>query len=86
MGSHKADGYNKARANFDQWHGRARQYVLDHKNQELLNLAFLLKHFMDELAAIHSPGALYVAPNTGSQLQKEVDYQRYPSPHHSPEP
>lgn len=71
------DRYTKARASFDQWHERVRQYALTHRNQDLLNEAFLLKHFMAELEAIRGPGAPTLLSDTQSKLQKENDYQRY---------
>jgi len=71
------DRYTKARARFDQWHERARQYALAHRNQDLLNEAFLLKHFMGELEAIRGPGASAPSGDTQTKLQKERDYQEY---------
>lgn len=71
------DKYAKARASFDQWHERTRQYALANRNQDLLNEAFLLKHFMDELQAIRGPGAPTVSSETQTKLQKERDYQDY---------
>jgi hypothetical protein len=71
------DRYTKARASFDQWHERTRQYALAHRNQDLLNEAFLLKHFMQELEAIRGPGALPASGDTQTKLQKERDYQDY---------
>lgn len=76
------DRYTKARASFDQWHGRVRQYALDQRNQDLLNEAFLLKHFMEELQAIRGPGAPPLLSDTQSQLEKQRDYQRYQLLHH----
>lgn len=71
------DRYAKARARFDQWHERVRQYALAHRNQDLLNEAFLLKHFMTELEAIRNPGAPSLLGDTRSRLQKQSDYQSY---------
>jgi len=69
--------YAKARATFDQWHGRVRQYALANRNQNLLNEAFLLKHFMDELEAIRGIASLPASPATQAKLEKQIDYQRY---------
>jgi Ca-activated chloride channel homolog len=71
------DRYTKARVSFDQWHERVRQYALAHRNQDLLNEAFLLKHFMTELEVIRNPGAPPLLSDTRSQLQKQSDYQTY---------
>jgi hypothetical protein len=73
--------YAKARASFDQWHERVRQYALAHRNQDLLNEAFLLKHFMEELQAIRGPGAPTFS-DAPSQLEKQSDYQSYQLLHH----
>lgn len=77
------DRYTKARASFDQWHERVRQYALTHRNQGLLNEAFLLKHFMEELQAIRGPDAPSLLSDTRSQLEKQSDYQRYQLLHHA---
>lgn len=76
------DRYEKARGSFDQWHGRVRDYALAHRNQDLLNEAFLLKHFMQELEAIRGPGARTISGDTRAKLQKQTDYQRYRLLHH----
>jgi Mg-chelatase subunit ChlD len=76
------DRYTKARASFDRWHERVRQYALAHRNQDLLNEAFLLKHFMEELQAIRGPGVPTLISDTQSKFQKESDYQRYQLLHH----
>ncbi len=76
------DRYTKARASFDQWHGRVRDYALTHRNQDLLNEAFLLKHFMEELQAIRGPDAPSLLGDAQSQLEKQNDYQRYQLLHH----
>ncbi|ODU23937.1 MAG: hypothetical protein ABS95_02780 [Verrucomicrobia bacterium SCN 57-15] len=76
------DRYAKARASFDQWHGRVRQYALTHHNQDLLNEAFLLKHFMEELQAIRGPDAPPLLSDTRGQIEKQSDYQNYQLLHH----
>lgn len=76
------DRYQKARTSFDQWHGRIRQYALANRNQDLLNEAFLLKHFMEELQAIRGPGAPALLSDTKNQLEKQSDYQSYQLLHH----
>lgn len=76
------DRYTKARASFDQWHGRVREYALAHRNQDLLNEAFLLKHFMEELQAIRGPDAPPLLGDAQGQLEKQSDYQRYQLLHH----
>lgn len=77
------DRYTKARASFDQWHERVRQFALAHRNQDLLNEAFLLKHFMEELQAIRGLDAPSLLSDTRSQLEKQRDYQRYQLLHHA---
>ncbi len=76
------DRYAKARASFDQWHGRVREYALAHRNQDLLNEAFLLKHFVEELQAIRGPDAPPLVTDARGQLEKQSDYQRYQLLHH----
>lgn len=76
------DRYTKARASFDQWHGRVRQYALARHDQDLLNEAFLLKHFMEELQAIRGPDAPPLLGDTMRQLEKQSDYQSYQLLHH----
>lgn len=71
------DRYTKARASFDQWHERVRQYALAHRNQDLLNEAFLLKHFMEELEALRGPSPPTFLSDTRSKVEKQSDYQRY---------
>jgi hypothetical protein len=75
------DRYTRARTSFDQSHERVRQYALAHRNQDLLNEAFLLKHFMDELQAIRGPGTPTLS-DAPSQLEKQSDYQNYQLLHH----
>lgn len=76
------DRYTKARASFDEWHERVRQYALANRDQDLLNEAFLLKHFMEQLQAIRGPGAPPLLSGTRSQLEKQIDYQNYQLLHH----
>ena len=76
------DRYTKARASFDEWHERVRQYALTNRDQDLLNEAFLLKHFMEELQAIRGPGAPPLLSDARSQLEKQIDYQKYQLLHH----
>ena len=73
--------YTQARKSFDQSHEGVRQYALAHRNQDLLNEAFLLKHFMEELQAIRGPGAPTLS-DAQSQLEKQSDYQNYQLLHH----
>lgn len=82
LGSFDSDRYTKARASFDQSHERVRQYALAHRNQDLLNEAFLLKHFMNELEAAKPPGDPLLSSGARDQLEKQTDYQRYQLLHH----
>jgi len=74
--------YVKARAAFDQWHERARQYALNTRNQDLLNQAFLLKHFLQEVEAARAQGKVHGHAEARQRLAKEADYQRYLLFHH----
>ncbi len=76
------DRYTQARTAFDQWHERVRQFALAHRNQDLLNEAFLLEHFMEELQAIRGPDAPPLLSDVRSQLEKQGDYQSYQLLHH----
>jgi hypothetical protein len=84
--SFDTDRYTKARASFDQWHERARQYALAYRNQDLLNETFLLKHFMSELEAIRGPGAPTLLSDVRNKLEKQSDYQGYQLLHHPVKP
>lgn len=77
-----SERFTQARASFDQWHDRARQYALAHNNQDLLNQAFLLKHFMQELDAARAEGQLHAHSEMKQRFAKESDYQRYLLFHH----
>jgi Ca-activated chloride channel family protein len=76
------DRYTKARASFDQWHERVRQYALAHRNQDLLNEAFLLKHFMEELEATRGTAASTFLSDARNKVEKQSDYQNYQLLHH----
>jgi Ca-activated chloride channel family protein len=80
--SFDSDRYTNARASFDQWHGRVRQFAIDHRNQDLLNEAFLLKHFMEELDAIRGPKVAAYSTDTRARIEKQNDYQGYQLLHH----
>lgn len=77
-----ASRYATARANFDRSHDQVRQYALAHRNQDLLNEAFLLKHFMEELQAVRGPEAPPLLSDARGQLEKQSDYQNYQLLHH----
>jgi hypothetical protein len=48
-----------------------------------LNQAFLLRHFMAELAAAGESALLHGHQEARSQIQKSIDYRRYLLEHHS---
>ena len=54
-----AQGYRDARTAFDQTYARMHQRAVQSRDQELLNQTFVLRHFMDELAAIGQRGLLH---------------------------
>lgn len=72
----------QVRAVFDQLHEQARQHALQNRDQELLNQAFLLKHFIEELTAAEGQGLLHGHSEAREKLKKEADYQRYLLLHH----
>lgn len=75
----------RARSQFEQRYETARQQALQTRDQELLNQAYLLKHFMEELAAAEAEGILHGHEAARARLTKEADYQRYLLVHHRPQ-
>lgn len=74
--------YRQARTSFGQFYERARELALRNRDQELLNQAFVLKHFMDELAAAEREGLLHGHRDAQEKLKKESHYLRYLLNHH----
>lgn len=54
------------------------------RGQELLNQAFVLKHFMEELTAAEKEGLLHGHSEARARLQKESHYLRYLLTQHRP--
>lgn len=74
----------RARQAFDRWYEEARRRALQDRDQDLLNRAFMLKHFIQELAAAEQEGWLHDHAEARARLQKDVQYQRYLLDHHRP--
>ena len=72
----------EAHAAFDQLYEQARKQALRTEDQELLNEAFLLKHFMEEIAAAEKERLLHGHGEAQKKFTKESDYQRYLLMHH----
>ena len=76
--------YRDARAAFDRLYDRVRERAMQSRDQELLNQAFVLKHFMEELAASEQTGLLHGHNEAREKLKKESHYLRYLLTHHRP--
>lgn len=74
----------EARAAYEELYEPARARALELRDQQLLNLAFLLRHFNEELAAAAEGGLIHGHEEARRQLQKDLDYQRYLMTHHRP--
>jgi len=74
--------YRQALTSFAQWYGRARQFALNTRNQDLLNHTFLLKHLLEEMEAAEAQGKMHEHAEAREKLKKEGDYQRYLLFHH----
>lgn len=61
---------------------RARRVAQETRDQELLNDAFMLKHFMEELDAASRDGLMHGHDEARRQLARDADYQRYLMSHH----
>lgn len=78
--------FRQVKGSFEQLYDRAHQYAVQSRDQQLLNQTFLLKHFMDELAAAEKEGLLHGHAEAREKLTKESHYQRYLLGHHRGEP
>ena len=76
--------YRSARNSFERLYVEARAVAIRNRDQELLNQTFILKHFMEELAAAESAGLLHGHQDARARLTKESHYLRYLSTHHRP--
>ena len=80
------DSSQKAHAAFDQLYDRAHQQAVATNDQELLNETFLLKHFMDELAAAEKENLLHNHNEARAKLAKRAHYEEYLLKHHRVSP
>lgn len=78
--------YRQVRASFEQLYEGAREQAIRTRDQELLNQAFVLKHFMGELATAEKEGLLHGHSAAREKLKKESHYLRYLLTHHRPQP
>lgn len=76
--------YRRAQASFAQLYARAHELALRNRDQQLLNQAFMLKHFMEELAEADNAGLLHGHREARERLQKESHYLHYLLTHHRP--
>ena len=80
------DSYRQVTVSFQQLYERAREFAIRNRDQELLNQAFVLKHFMGELEAAQKEGLLHGHREAQEKLKKESHYLRYLLTHHRPQP
>ncbi|MFY9345023.1 MAG: VWA domain-containing protein [Planctomycetota bacterium] len=67
---------------FASLHGRVRQAAIQLRDQELLNYAFMLEHFMEELVAASKASLLHDHDAARRNLLKSADFERYLLEHH----
>ncbi len=79
-----AERYGQAKVLFERLHERAREQAIRTRDQQLLNQAFVLKHFMGELAAAEREGMFHGHREARDKLTKESHYLRYLLMHHRP--
>lgn len=77
-----AERYGQARVLFERLHERAREHAIRTRDQQLLNQAFVLKHFMGELAVAEREGLFHGHREARDKLAKESHYLRYLLTHH----
>ncbi len=71
-----------ARAMVARWYKRANAHAMKTRNQELLNHAFMLKHFLAELSSMEQEGQMHGHEEARARLRKRGHYQRYLLSHH----
>lgn len=76
------ESYRQAKASFEPLYSQAHQYAVQHRDQELLNQVFVLRHFMEELEAADREGLLHGHEQARKQFPSERDYLRYLLTHH----
>ncbi len=74
--------FQQARNMFDGRYEDARRHAVESRDQQLLNQAFLLRHFMAELSAVGESDLLHDHRAARDQLKKDADYRRYLLQHH----
>ena len=75
-----------AQTSFSTTYGKAREFALAHKDQELLNQTFLLKHFVEEITAASERGLLHEHVAERAKFSNDADYRRYLLNHHRSQP
>ena len=78
------DAYRQFKASFELLYGRAHEYAVRNRDQELLNQVFVLGHLMEELDAANKEGLLHGHEQARAQLPNERDYLLYLLTHHRP--
>ncbi len=76
------ESYRQVKASFEPLYGQAHEYAVQHRDQELLNQVFVLRHFMEELEAADREGLLHGHERARKQFSNERDYLRYLLTHH----
>lgn len=79
------ESYETAHSLFETHYDRARKHAFESKDQDLLNQTFMLRHFMQELAAADQKGLMHAHGEARQKLIKSLDYQRYLMQHHQPD-
>ncbi len=74
--------YRQIRERYDDLYKQARQHALAARDQELLNRAFMLEHFMHELSEAAELGLLHGHEEARRSLKKDFHYRRYLMEHH----
>ena len=77
-----AERYAVIRKQYKKLHKQARQHALATRDQELLNRAFMLKHFMSMLTDAVDQGLLHGHEEARRRLKKDFHYRRYLMEHH----
>lgn len=77
-----AQRHDQAKVLFERLHERAREHAIRTRDQLLLNQAFVLKHFIAEMAAAERGGLLHGHEQARARLAKESHYLRYLLTHH----
>lgn len=77
-----AEAAARARAAYQKLYGRAHDFALRTRDQELVNQTFLLKHFMQELDAAEAEGLTHDHDEARRGFANEADYERYLLRHH----